>query len=235
MNTIKTRIAIVLDRSTSMFTIRKEAVQMFNSQVASIKSNGVDQDTRVSLFTFSTIADEPTLFNVPAAELVELKESDYIPNGWTAMYDGIGLAIDRLSALKEATDKDCAFLVVVITDGEENHSTKFNGFTIGDRIKLLQSTGKWTFTFMGANVDVEKMSQTLHIPKGNTISWQASSFGATHAGVLNATATSNYMNMRSFGATASKDFYANQNVQGNGNVQAGGNVVVNPNQKNANK
>lgn len=212
MSTIKNRIAIILDRSTSMAVIHKEAVAMFNEQIRTIKEKNEDMDTRVSLFTFSTVADEPTVFNAPVTELLELSETDYIPRGWTAMYDGIGMAIDRLSALPEASDKDCAFLVMIITDGEENQSKKYTGYTIADRIKLLQATGKWTFTFMGANVDVEKMSKSLNILKGNATAFTPTMDGMLSAASMNSSAIASYLNTRTIGAHAPSELYGQGNT-----------------------
>lgn len=208
MKNLKNRIAIVLDRSSSMAPIRKETVEMFNQQVKAIKAGQEEMDTRVSLFTFSSIADEPTFWNQPTSELREYTEGDYVPSGWTALYDSVGMAIDRLSALKEASDPDCSFLVVIITDGDENRSQKHTGFSLANVIKALQSTGKWTFTFLGANVDVEKMATQLNLHKGNVQSWVTSSMGATFASHTHASSVSNYMNARSHGIGAVADFFS---------------------------
>lgn len=205
---LKNRIAIILDRSSSMDTIRTEAVKMFNEQVKAIKKGAKTiEDTTVSLFTFSTNADEPIIFNRPAKELKELKVEEYIPNGWTAMYDSVGMAIERLSALPEMSDPDCSFLAIIVTDGEENKSQNFNGQRLSDQIRLLQAGGRWTFTFCGANVDVEKMAAQLHIPKGNTMMFAANSAGMLNATVSSAVGTKGFFRSRAGGQSAVQSFY----------------------------
>lgn len=210
---LKNRIAILLDRSSSMGSIRKEAVEMFNQQIVAIKKNNKRMDTTVSLFTFSTVADEPAVFNRPLKELKKLKFQEYHPAGSTAMYDSMGLAIDKLTGLSEMTDPNCSFLVIVVTDGEENSSRHFNGQRIADRIQLLQKTGKWTFTFCGANIDVEKMGQQLNLHRGNVMSFQSSGIGTLQMSASNAGGMSAFLRSRSTGVASVQSFY-DQNAAG---------------------
>jgi hypothetical protein len=206
---LKTRIAIVLDRSTSMGQIRKEAVQLFNDQVKAIRkaAKGKAKDTTVSLFTFSDYADEPVIFNAPVSALTEMSVEAYAPNGWTAMYDGIGKAIERLSSLPEMADPDTSFLIITVTDGEENRSRNYTGQRLADKIQILQAGGRWTFTFCGANIDVEKMGQTLNIPRANTMSYQSNSAGTLFASAANSLGTEKFLRSRVSGQSMSRNFY----------------------------
>lgn len=216
---LKNRIAILLDRSSSMGSIRKEAVEMFNQQIVAIRKNNKRMDTTVSLFTFSTVADEPAVFNRPLKEMKKLKYQDYNPSGSTAMYDSMGLAIDKLTSLPEMTDPNCSFLMIVVTDGEENASRLFNGQRIADRIQLLQKTGKWTFTFCGANIDVEKMGSQLNLHRGNVMSYQASSVGTAFMSASNASGMEGFLRSRACGASAVQSFYDPNQSQTSGTVQ----------------
>lgn len=212
--TIKNRIAIVLDRSSSMSPIRTEAVKMFNDQVKTIKKNAKKmEDTTVSLFTFSTIADEPVIFNRPASDLKELGEEDYKPAGWTALYDSVGMAIERLSALNEMSDPDCSFLVIVVTDGEENKSTKFTGQRLADHIQLLEKAGRWTFTFCGANIDVEKMGKELKLDAGNVSAFTASAAGMAQNSHVHSMSMDSYFSARAAGQSRVKSFYKPEDPQ----------------------
>lgn len=206
--TLKNRIAIVLDRSSSMEPIRQEAVQLFNDQVEAIKKNAKKmEDTTVSLFTFSTVADEPVIFNRPASELKKLGAEQYTPNGWTALYDSVGMAIERLSGLTEMSDPDCSFLVIVVTDGEENKSSRYSGQRLADQIKLLEKGGRWTFTFCGANIDVEKMAQKLNLDVGNTFAFQATSQGMFDNSAINSRGLDSFFIARAGGQSRVKSFY----------------------------
>jgi len=53
-------------------------------------------------------------------------------------------------------------LVTIITDGEENSSKEFTGQMIKKMIDELKALG-WVFTFIGANIDVEKVAAQISI------------------------------------------------------------------------
>src|ERR1041385_3538765 len=160
----KTRVAIVLDRSGSMGSIREATIEAFNAQVESLRKYAETQDVKVGLITFSDRVDQSHMTLTPISEFKNLGES-YHPWGNTALYDAVGSAIADLSALPEASDSDKAFLLVIVTDGMENASRTFNSKTLATLIKALQQTGRWTFTYTGANQDLAQVSETLQIPQ----------------------------------------------------------------------
>lgn len=205
---LKTRVAIILDNSSSMGSMRKEAIKMYNEQLTALRETSEGMDTTISLFTFDSVANKPKVFNVNVNEVAPLEDSEYNPHGNTAMYDSIGMAIDMLSNLPEMREADCSFLLITITDGHENCSTKYTGAALADRITLLQKTGRWTFTFCGANIDVEKMAATLNIPIHNTMSYVASAAGMNAANTLNSVGTRSYIGSRASGQSCTDSFYS---------------------------
>ncbi len=208
---LKTRIALVLDSSGSMQSIRKEALDMFNQQVRAIKKGAAEVDTKVSLAVFET-GVKTIIFNEDVKKLKELTLESYNPDGGTAMYDAVGGAIDALSFLPEASDENTSFLVVIVSDGEENQSKKYNQYDIQKRVLALQATGRWTFSYLGANQDLGKISNDLGILRGNTHAFVASAAGVNSAGVANTIATANYMNSRSMGVKSVNNFYSPENT-----------------------
>jgi uncharacterized protein with von Willebrand factor type A (vWA) domain len=204
--TIKTQIAIILDRSGSMSFCAKETVDAFNEQVKTIRqSQKKGMDTRVSLFTFATVADEPKFFDRPVSSLEELGYADYQPNGYTAMYDAVGKAIGKLESLKMS--KDTAYLLVIISDGQENNSKEFTSAVIADKIKALQGTKHWTVTYLGANQDLSQVSKVLNIPLTNVHAFAATDIGVKNASVALSGATMSYLSSRSSGKVAVDNFY----------------------------
>ena len=188
---MKSYVTIVLDRSGSMRSIRKQAVEFFNEQAKIIREDLWQEDNEekkrkrkiklpggkvptdiqcfVNLVTFSDVVDEPLLWLQPAGELADLSESSYQPDGWTALYDAIGTTIEKLEALEDA-DK-ASFLFVVVTDGQENNSKRFTGQAreeMVDRIEALKKTGRWTFAFLGSGQNLPELNQSLKIGAGNT-------------------------------------------------------------------
>ena len=73
----------------------------------------------------------------------------------TALLDAIGVGVKNLNEKISAkiSSGEASAVVVIITDGEENSSKEFDGGKIKSMIEELQNTGRWTFTFIGANID----------------------------------------------------------------------------------
>jgi len=149
----KLNIAIILDKSGSMQSIREATVKAFNQQVETLhKEKKENVETNVSLCTFSSYVDEPLLFNVPLDKLKKLKLEHYVPSGSTALNDAIALNVLKLSNIQEENDEN---LIIVITDGQENQSYFLSDHKSGNGIKtfiqLYSSTKKWKFVFLAAN------------------------------------------------------------------------------------
>lgn len=204
---LKTRIAILLDSSGSMSSIQREAVDMFNEQVRAIKKGAAEVDTRVTLATFASNANTPVFFNTDVANLKELDYNQYVPEGGTAMYDSIGNTIETLKALPESSDENTSFLMVIISDGQENASKKYNASRIAELVKGLQDGKRWTFSYLGANQDLTKVSQQLGFHMGNMQVFASNSAGTREASLVNTVSTSNYMNMRTRGVKGVTNFY----------------------------
>lgn len=205
---LKTRVAIILDRSSSMDSIRGETISAFNEQVDAIRKGSEEMDTRVSLVTFATGVDDPVIWNKPVDSLKKLTKADYQPNGMTSMYDAVGLTIDKLRALPEAEDKNTSFLVVIISDGFENNSKEYNSELISSRVKKLQDSERWTFTYLGANQDLAQVAKDTGIHLDNMMTFEANSAGVLRASAINSDATSTYFSARAIGATATAGFYS---------------------------
>lgn len=210
MSKPKTRIAIILDRSSSMGALAEVAVHGFNQQVKSILETSKDQDVRVSLVTFSSTVDAPQYWNESVERMKALEPKEYQPYGNTALYDAVGSTIEKLSKLPEASDQDTAFLVVVISDGDENYSRTYTSQALASLIGVLQNGKRWTFTYVGANQDLSKVSEKLNIPLGNTVSFAATMDGYSVMQSTHNTATAHYLRSRSAGVTASSSFYTPQ-------------------------
>lgn len=175
----KNYVVLVLDESGSMGSMRDEAMGAFNQQIKDLrKAAEADEiDVRVGLVKFNTNAEDPTIWDKPISKVANLKKSEYKPDGMTAMLDAVGLAIDKLTDLSDIDDEGTSVLVNIISDGHENNSKKYSYSDIAERIQKLQATGRWTFTYSGANQDLSVVSQKLNIPIGNTLEFAATSDG----------------------------------------------------------
>jgi uncharacterized protein with von Willebrand factor type A (vWA) domain len=202
--TSKTKVAIILDKSGSMDSIRKEIVDAFNEQVKTIKANAKDVPTRVSLVTFGTEANEPLLWDVHTYKLKPLELDAYYPFGMTAMYDAVGYTCNRLA---KDDDGDTSYLIIIISDGYENNSKNYTMKQIASMTKELQDTKRWTFTYIGANQDLTKVSKDLNIPLDNTIVFACCAAGVGKVSDTTNHALNSYYTSRRAGETQCKNFF----------------------------
>jgi uncharacterized protein YegL len=207
----ETFITLVLDKSTSMHNCYGAALDAVNEQIDVIKDNAEKGgETFVSLILFSHIVDV-VFENVPAEDLDYLTEDDYQLTGTTALRDAVFTAIDIMEH-KERGNKNQGFLVVLISDGQENSS----GTTKEElqcRIEECESSGCWTFSYMldgHAWEDVVEWSQCYNTPIGNMISFTSSGEGTKKAGLYACNAVANYMDSRDKGETLSVNYFHKQ-------------------------
>lgn len=200
----KTYIAFVLDKSGSMETIREATISSFNEQLQEHRKHGSKGgETFLSLIQFSGQVEE-TFFNVPLDEIAgELDKEQYAPNGGTAMYDAIGYTLNKLQRWDEPGD--VGFLVIVLSDGQENSSKKYDGRQISSLRKELEGTGRWTFQYIGCDAAAIKDA----ISQG----FQSYSYSNTNEGmdILTKRMTANttaYYGARSAGACSVANFMA---------------------------
>ena len=196
-----TGVAIVLDKSGSMGIARKETVEALNAQIRTIKEKS--KGTKVTLVQFNHELLAGPIDKAPK-EIKQFDMEDYRPDGLTALYDGVDYAI-RL--LEDAPAKE-AYLVVIISDGQENSSKNINRKDLAEKIQMLQSKGNWSFSYIGAVKDLTEISKELNIPVGNISYMDISSVAGRVDGMTrtrNATAT--YFNSRAGGQTVTCNFY----------------------------
>lgn len=175
MKNKKTLYQFVLDKSSSMTDCRESTIQGFNSQLDTIKQlqkDFPDQEFNVSLTVFNDHVE--SVYNQIALNSFErLTSKSYKPNGCTALLDAIGMSINQIRMTNESKilNDEMSVVVVILTDGMENASRQFNYHQIADMIKTLEQTEKWTFTFLGADIDAIHTSKMLNIRQENVISF----------------------------------------------------------------
>ena len=179
----KTFYHIILDQSGSMRSCLLPTIAGFNEQlqvIQSLQQRYPEQEIRVGLTCFNQSVMHA--YSVQHPEMVtQLNEAIYKPNGSTALYDAIGLTIQRLQYEigRELVREEAAVVVVIITDGYENASRSFHQSQISTTIKELESTGKWTFSYIGATVDAVKIATSLHIREQNSMHFHKESIKET--------------------------------------------------------
>jgi hypothetical protein len=208
---MKNYIGISRDHSGSMSSLATTAMNDYNLNVSSIKegANTTGIDTVVSVIKCGVGSPAKNEFEVINSSVNSLNTlRTYSANGSsTPLFDSVGELIEQLQRVPDAAGENVSFLVMVITDGEENASRKFTAGDISHKIRQLQSTDRWTFTFRVPKGYARKLSQ-LGIPEENILEWEVSKRGFEEATVRTQTAVSNYYSQRSRGLRASSRFYS---------------------------
>ena len=204
----KTYVALVLDRSSSMGAIRDQAISLFNEQLYTLqKAPEGAGDTFITLVTFASDVQVPIMSAKPSG-VSPLNPQTYVPDGWTSMYDGMGRAINLLRSHDVQEGEDRAFLVITITDGEENHSTEFTGTRLSSLIRELKATGRWSFTVAGANVNLDALADKLGIPKYNMYTFTSDAAGTYAASASTSRGLGTYLDNRAMGEQNVTTFYS---------------------------
>lgn len=202
--TPKTYVAFVLDQSGSMKNVLYPTIDGFNKQLDTIK-NEANINTYVSLVTFNS-AVMPIFFNRSISNVPTLGTHNYKPEGWTALYDAVGYTINRLENEAEY-DGNTAFLVVIVSDGQENRSVDYNRNRISSLVRQKKSTGRWTFVYIGSNQDLSDAMSVFDLPHQNVFDWQYTPIGTAAAYGANSVGLSNYLTARNAGLTFTSNFF----------------------------
>jgi hypothetical protein len=200
-------VALVLDASGSMFTLRNTAMEQINRQIRNLaaQARATGQQTYVSLYLFNNQGNLRTISRGQAPEYVrELTAASYYPTGQTALLDAIQ---DVTADLHNADDggRYTSFLVLVVTDGQENDS-RTSRFTIQELIRQKQGTDRWTFA-LSVPRGGRYYAEQLGVPKGNIQEWETTDLGLERLSQnIMAASTSYYAGTRR-GATHTKSFF----------------------------
>lgn len=153
-------VCFVIDESGSMYSKREDVVGGFKSMLEEQKSK-TQGDLSVSLYRFnSEVHKEYVGKDINDVSL----DFNYSPNGLTALFDGVGIAIDEigkwLDGMNEG-DKPSLNLIVVMTDGMENASKEYKADQVKEMIKHQEEKYNWKFIYMGADVTDSKDADSL--------------------------------------------------------------------------
>ena len=167
---------MILDASGSMESIYYQALSGVNETIQTIRMGKKEHPEFGQSLTLASFNSGKNYLNVkysatPIDEVKEITKEDYIACGCTALYDAMG---EMISELKRKVTPEDRVLVTVITDGYENASIHWNGPQIKSLVEELRHEG-WTFTYIGANQDVEAVAGSMGIR--NTLSFDTTDEG----------------------------------------------------------
>lgn len=213
---MKNYIGISRDHSGSMAHIASAAALDYNENISSIKEEASTHniDTIVSVvkcgFKEGYNSVTKNVFDVTNSNVSALNpipENGYIATGTkTPLFDSVEMLINQMSVVPDANDADVSFVVMVITDGQDNAS-KVSANQLATRIKELQKTDRWTFIFRVPKGDKNSLVH-MGIPAGNILEWEQSEKGVKQATTVTRSAFKGFYTARAAGAKSTDKFYA---------------------------
>jgi uncharacterized protein YegL len=165
-------VSVVQDKSGSMRGQEKGVIDGFNEYVESLRDDEDDTEVRFTLtqfdHEFEVLYEDAHLDSVRA-----LNSTTYKPRGSTALLDAVGMTIESLDKAMQAGDRA---LVIVMTDGYENSSRKFNYRQVSEMIAKREKKN-FTFVYIGADQDAWSAGTSLGFQGGSTLSHENSYHG----------------------------------------------------------
>lgn len=169
-----TLIVIVLDRSGSMATIREDMEGGLAGFLEDQRK--VEGSCLISLYPFDDRFD--TSFE--EAPIEQVQRISIIPRGNTALLDAVGrttvLVGERLAKRPEA-ERPGRVIILVITDGKENWSTKYSRAQVRTMVETQEREFNWKYVFLGANMDAASEAQAMGMQGASAASYAANSVG----------------------------------------------------------
>jgi hypothetical protein len=223
MNTKNTiaYVTLVLDESGSMNAHRQSVIKVVDNLIKWLaeRSQQLDQETRVSLYTFSKSDCKRLVFDKDVLRLPSIKDI-YHPNGGTPLIDATYQSQLDLQVVARAyrelygADAEIPVLTFVVTDGEENTSTKYvpaqppwGTNRPWDKGALLRNLiadqdPSWTMACLVPNSRGKLDAQSFGFPAGNIEIWDTTSQrGVEEVGEKIQAATDTYLTNVSTGNT----------------------------------
>jgi len=151
------RVIMIVDETGSMLANKAVTISSYNEWLDSQREIANDDEEELPTFTCvkfninSRIQEYKIITDAPV-----LTEKDYNPSSMTALYDAIG---DTLVQYKDELDNIC----VIITDGQENSSRRFNQKKVFEMITKYTEEKCWVFHYLGANQNAFAVGQSLGI------------------------------------------------------------------------
>ena len=152
----KINIKFLLDESGSMANMGREPVDGMNNFYEEQKKAG----EFISTLAFFNEELKYVHKNKVGSEVERVTYSDFYPRRMTSLYDAIGQMIEDQ---KEGDSKDSQTIFIILTDGQENNSKKYNSEDIKKLITQMETEYGWKFVYLGANQDSFTSAQNIGI------------------------------------------------------------------------
>jgi hypothetical protein len=159
----------VLDASSSMHAYWDTTISTFNESLDALRD--AEAEVHVTRIDFASTASVKKRGLYSEGDH-RISTTNYRPSGNTAMYDAIGLAFEEADRLE--SDANTSFLLEILTDGEENNSSRWTIHQLKREIEARKRTGQWTVTVMGPKGSID-LFKSMGVEVGNIAQFNANS------------------------------------------------------------
>lgn len=175
-----TIVAVIMDESGSMSGVVDSTIDGFNEFVSGQKKDKDKTDIMVNKFEGGNVVNLWGIKDVNDAP--PMSNELYRPCGMTNLYDAIGQTIleidDHLRGIKKKNRP--AVIIMIMTDGAENASSKYNNEDIKQLVALREDKN-WVFQFFGANIDAFDAGRNFGMSANNTMQYSTGNMMDTMA------------------------------------------------------
>lgn len=181
----KFKIVIVLDESGSMSSIRNDMKESINDLIMEQKQIK-ERPATFTLVKFNHNVSR-VYANKSLEEVTSLSNGDYTPSGTTALYDAIGDTVNWFRYEKDV-------LMVIVTDGQENASQKYNKSKVTQMIEEKKKNRGWSYVYLSCDLETASQGDGISLKKSKVTSncrVEKSGYGNFMKGHLNS-AIGNY-------------------------------------------
>lgn len=173
-----THLAMLLDRSGSMQTIKQATEQGFDLFLA--EQRDAPGRCTVTLAQFDNEYEEV----YTDLDVREVPPLDLRPRGMTALLDSIGRLVQttalRIAQLPE-DQRPGAVIVGIMTDGLENASKEYTHAAIKALVTEREEQFGWTFLYMGANQDAIEVGASLGVKRERSLTYDTANVDQAYA------------------------------------------------------
>lgn len=174
-----THIAVILDRTGSMESIRDDTIGGFNTFVEQQKAT--PGEATLTLVQFDSQDPYEVVYKFkPLAEVPKLTRRTYVPRASTPLLDAMGRGINDLEqslAKMPEEERPQRVVMVVITDGYENASREFRKDQIEKMIRQRQEKDDWQFVFLSADLAAIQDAMASGVRAASTMAYDKTAIG----------------------------------------------------------
>ena len=211
-----THIAVILDRTGSMESIRDDTIGGFNAFLNEQKQQ--PGKATLTLVQFDSQDPYEVIHQVKTIkEVPELTRETYVPRATTPLLDAMGRGINDLEkclADMKEDDRPVKVVFVVITDGQENASREFQRDQILKMINEKEKQYGWQFVFLSADLDAINDALNQGFQAKAAMSFDKTGPGARNAWASVSQNISDYRSSRSQGVSFSDEDRKKQKSEG---------------------